>query len=214
MASKTVGTSVLFNSSNNPGMAGGGEPMAAIITNVDKATGRVNLVVFDAIGQSHAVQAVALVGHGETAPGGAYASMHGDTHKPAPIPKGATSGANDVNNTSRGHMSQAQIDEGKSAGLPTTGGVTPKISADNPGTLSELEREQIANGTASAETKAKDKAGKDRAVKDAKKASDTAAMNAKVAENQTAAAKKAATPAKKAAAKKAPAKKVAAKKKR
>lgn len=225
-----VGEHVWFHLlAGQAGIQGGVDaPLHAIVSAVDPLNGLLNLAVSDATGNAFARQGIELLdakGHVT----GDYATMPGvDRIKQKAPPAGDASA--DRNNTAAGSMSDAAKSESASPGMPTTGGVTPKISADNAegiaGQMTELEREQAANGSASNEVKAKQKAVDDgrakasaKAAQDAKDRADTLARaeasrkpKAEQAMPNRGAVKKAPPPAKKVAAK-APAKKVAAKKK-
>lgn len=62
----------------------------------------------------------------------------------APLPQKDGDASTDPANTAAGQMTETQRAEGRNAGLPTTGGLTPKISADSVADLSERERELLA----------------------------------------------------------------------
>ena len=62
----------------------------------------------------------------------------------APLPQNDGDASTDPANTAAGQMSETQRAEGRNAGLPTTGGLTPTISADSVADLSERDRELLA----------------------------------------------------------------------
>lgn len=64
------------------------------------------------------------------------AATAADNQQPA-----GSGGPFDPANTAKAHMSVNQTQESLSAGNPTTGGVTPKLSAENMANLSERDRE-------------------------------------------------------------------------
>jgi len=235
-------------------------PLHAIVAGVNPTSGVLNLTVSDENGATFPLQGVELA-TSHFAPSGAYATMPGHPRlKPATdkdaaqvkaestrstdageggaAPRSQKTGdaSTDPNNTAAGSMTDMQRAEGRGAGLPTTGGMTPKISAENGfgigEGMTELEREQAANGSASNEVKAKQKAVDDAKVNQAEKsaqeskdAADRQAKQLQATKAEVADKAKAAmpnheatkpVPAKKAApkpaAKKAPVKKAAAKK--
>ncbi len=230
MKKVAVGTPVwLHLASGQANIKGGVDaPLHAIVAGVEPVNGLLSLTVSSGDGSVFARQGVELL-DGKAQPSGDYATMPGtDRLKQKAEPAGDASAS--PNNTAAGNMSDSAKSESASPGQPTTGGVTPKISADNAegiaGQMTELEREQAANGTGSNAVKAMQKAVDDGRAQASAKATQDAKDTADRLEKQEAASKKPKSeqampnrgaakkaPAKKAAAK-TPAKKVAAKKKR